>query len=405
MPKQRYFGEYELPPNLYPDNSSVPNPNKWRYRLADGSFVRWRLSVREAISKAIQANEFNAARRKKLSANDSRAKIPHWVERYITYVKLKWPKKAATERWKFNVYYLRAMAREFNETKISQASSRKLASWWDSLTYDQQAYQRSELRRFFHWCITKGATAHNPFSNEDNVASLILRERPHKQRLPILLNEYWRLRTVAIDMGYHHVAVAMHLSLATTMRQSDILELRFDQHIHDDCIRKVINKTSRARPSSWEARMEFTIDGNEILEEALFDAKKLAFSCWDCPYLVCRRPLRLRQHGRFRKGSFHPARVFQSKFQQDFRKVRDASEIWKTVPTGRKPPGFHEIRGLAITELSHDHPISLVQRLANHTNESITKGYMAENNKPWINVQIAQNAKRLKNDYCYSFDD
>lgn len=73
-----------------------------------------------------------------------------------------------------------------------------------------------------------------------------------------------------------------------------------------------------------------------------------------------------------------------------FAAARDASGLFATLPAGRQPPSFHEVRGLAIERMiAAGADVREVQHLAAHTDERITSGYAANHAPEFIAVRMA----------------
>lgn len=75
-----------------------------------------------------------------------------------------------------------------------------------------------------------------------------------------------------------------------------------------------------------------------------------------------------------------------------------ASSRWDDLPDGRTPPTFHEVRGLAIDLLlKAGIDIKDVQKLAAHTDESITSAYTAQHEPDYVDLGVVVTNKMLEN--------
>lgn len=393
MPKPRFFEGTSLPANLYPDQHG--DRNVWRYRRPNGSYARLKMPLHAAIEKAKRANaQTKEIRARKSHAGASRY-LAYWVEQHIDETEVKYPKRYATDRFRFNCYYLRAMAKELNYLTMDALDEMAMETWWDGLTYNQQSYMRAELSRLFALCKRRKVIREGqvPFGKG---FGLMCREKCEKARLPIKLHEFWHLYNLAIERDEYFLATAMKLSFATTMREGDILELMFSRHLctrtledgsEVEVLRKVINKAANSRNDEYEARIEFTVTGNRMLEEAIAECRENAARVFDCTHLIARRPERRRMSDRHRFPA-HWGKVSASLFQEKFRNLAQDSKLWEKIPADRTRPTFHEIRGLAITEMAKTNNVFDVQRLAAHSHPSQTKKYMREQEKPWLNTGV-----------------
>ena len=73
----------------------------------------------------------------------------------------------------------------------------------------------------------------------------------------------------------------------------------------------------------------------------------------------------------------HVCQVTPRRLIEMFAEVRDSTGLYKNLPEGRTPPGFHQIRSLAI-KLAKDAGFSMaaIKENSAHERESTTKGYM-----------------------------
>ncbi len=367
MKKSRMAGGVVLPCNLYPDNNG--NPRIWRYRNDKGSIERWHCEVSEAVSRAISKNERGRRTRKRFKKVE-KLYPEFWVEDYIRFAVSLNPERKSKRSFQCYCYLLRKFAAQFNNTRVKSMTAKSLEPWWMELSHDQQKQRRSELNRLFQHMIKHGATTHNPFTKDDSKPRLITRATPLKRRLPLTSSQFWVIHDSAKELGYYHVCIAMLLSFCTTMRQGDVIELRFDNNLDGSYLRKQINKSTRQRGAAGAARLEFDLELDERLAETVQWAKEMSFANWDCPYLVSHRPKRRTR----RDKSIHPARVRKETLCEHFKQARDATRLWDTHPKSSTPPTFHEIRGLAILELVRKgYSIQEVKNLAAHTDERITR--------------------------------
>ena len=73
-----------------------------------------------------------------------------------------------------------------------------------------------------------------------------------------------------------------------------------------------------------------------------------------------------------------------------FRKARDLTGLWKSVPKGMKPPTFHEIRSLADALAAQaGYQTKQIQLAMAHSDESVTLMYQADHDLPHDNVEVA----------------
>jgi integrase len=344
-----------LPTNLY--NDPKGRPGVYRYRRPDGSYKTVRLPYAKAVDAARSAN----ARREAPEGT-----LVFWVEQYSQWALDQDPARDGKTGWRDRQRQLENFAKEWNHLRPSQMTVPTLSSWWDALTYDQQHNRRSHFSAFFIWALGKGVVKENPFSFRDDVARLIEKKKPMKQRLALSLEEFWLIYEDAAPF----VQVAMLVSLTTTMRIGDVVELRFDDVVNGQLCR-TIKKSVGQRGATAAAHLSWSLTEHEELKRAIGIGRELSMKHRRCPYIVSRPKIRDVASGRLK----HMNQCLPDHVSKGFTKARKAAGVQIDAA---KPASFHEIRGLAISLLLNDgKDMAAVQRLAAHTDPSTTSAYTA----------------------------
>jgi hypothetical protein len=367
-----------LPPNLYNDNRG--RPDRYRYRTPSGSMVAVELPYAEAVALAEKAN----AERSSIPTN--RRSVAYWQREFVEYMESQNPELRHKRGWRDRVRYLETFAADFAAVTPERLDVAFLSAWWDAMTFDQQHNRRPVLSKFFVYMMGQGVARCNPFTNRDDVARLLPKAKPRKSRLPLHERDFWRVHELAPEW----LQDAMIISLATTLRRADVCALRFDAVV-DGELRVTIGKSVGQRGFARASHLAWRLEEHELLRDAINRARERSLRLRRCPYVVATKPARLRT----RAGSDHPYRVPNEALSRAFAAARDASGIWEELPAGRTPPTFHEIRGLAIERLlASGADLRRVQRLAAHTDESVTSGYAANHAPEFELVDLVSPVKR-----------
>lgn len=344
-----------LPPNLY--NDPKGREGVYRYRRPDGSYKTVRLPYARAVEAARQANAKREA---------PEGTLVYWVEQYRQWQIDRDPRIDGKRGWRDRQRQLERFAQEWKHANPRHLTVSSLSEWWDSLTYDQQHNRRSHFSGFFVWAMGKGVTTCNPFSHRDDVAHLVEKKKPAKQRQALTLDDFWAIH----EQAEPHIQIAMMISLTTTMREGDVVGLRFDD-IEDGYLCRTIAKSVGQRGASAAAHLKWSLAEHAGLKESVDQARELSMRHRRCPYIVSRP--RRRASDRLAQGHTHTHQCGPEHISRGFKKARDATGRWP-----ENGPTFHEIRGLAISLLlQQGHDMAAVQRLAAHTDPAITSAYTA----------------------------
>ena len=373
MPAICKFTGLPLPANLI--NDSRGRPNIYRYRKPCGKLEQIEGTYAEVVELA------NLANTKRGTSTQSSASIGFWVARYIEWMEGQNKDIKHKRGWNDRKASLNKFARE-QRIPLRQVSIEELSTWWDALTYDQQHNRRSNYSQFFQWSMSKGVAKSNPFNKSDAVAHLIEKKKPSKRRLPIV-------SMAEFNAIYEHAApeiqIAMMISLTTTMRAGDIVELTFENSISNSQLQKTINKSSNQRGAMAAAHLSWSLAVHIKLAQTIKIARELSLKNRRCPYIVSKRPQRLR----LRKGCAHSHQCISKDLSRGFTAAAEACGLWGDIPGDRTAPTFHEVRGFAIDRLlKAGVDIKQVQKLAAHTDESVTSAYTANHDPVYLDMGI-----------------
>ena len=367
-----------LPPNLYQRTGSTV----YRYKGlsgyktvkdADGSNAEYDLACRIA----------EAANTRRGQLAPSIKTIKYWSDQYIAWMEGQNKKLADKERWRYTRNDLNNFASEFSHININQLRLKDLREWWDKLSYDAQHNRRSAFSKFFQYCINSDVCSINPFSNSDFHPHLMKKPKPEKMRSPLELDQFFEMYESEHIEKYPHVKIAMAIALTTGMRQTDICLLTIKGNVIDNRLCKTIGKSEGQRGMTKASHHGYDLNKHDMLRAAINSARELSLKHKRCPFVLSYHPYRQQPQ---LDSKDHPCQVRPKKLSHDFATVRDLCKI-KGIGD-KKPPTFHEIKGLYIlTSLKH-YSDDQVQKAAAHMDKSTTMAYPANHAPSFEEVEV-----------------
>lgn len=378
----------ELPKNLFLDPRK--KKNIWRYKMPDFSFKQIKGSAEKAMKIANEAN--------RIRAESSRVPYSfHWFrEKYIKWREENAPFLMNKVSWRNRQGTLYSFCEEFSHLKPKDVIKvKQFKGWWGALTYDQQHNRRAELSKFFQYLITEEALTINPFTTADDKPRLTEKGKPKKSRMPMTLDDFWKIYNAAGSLDLECVQLFMGYALITDLRESDILKLRFDEHVKDDRLELTIGKSLQQRGAIQASHHCWTFSNHPIVKHLVNHSRELSLMNQCCPYLISYRP----ETRRISKIKEHKFQLLPRQLIALFSKARDASKVYKNIPANRMPATLHEIKGLSLhiaKEAGED--ITELQQLAAHTNIRVTQAYMAEHKPSFKEVGVVFTKDMIKGD-------
>lgn len=385
-PKQRLFDGQPLPDNLYPD--SRKRAGHWRYRKPDGKYRTFKADTAEAIRLATEANKHRDKAVQLQRKIPDRSSLAFHIARFIDWRKSYDPTLEQKASWRNRCGHMQNFGEDFTHTAIGKITLDALRPWWEALTYHQQHARRAEFNKLFNYLASQGLTPslpYNPFTTADDRPRLMERAKPAVKRQRLRLNAFWAIYNLAPNMGFECLQIAMGASLLTTMRRGDICDIRLDEHITDNRLRKTINKSDAQKRSMGAAHLQWDLTKHPMLQQIINRARELSLQNYRCPYLLSHTPI-IRKVG---KTKTHFAQVTPDRLTKIFAQVRDATGLFKHLDEDQRPT-FHEVRGLASNRLDESgHDIKQVQQLMAHTDERVTRGYQAGHGTQYTDIDIS----------------
>lgn len=399
--KPRFFEGTQLPDFLYPCQHGVEN--RWRYAQANRSMFPFSATLDEAIAFATHMNQQRAAaeEKKRLADKDKGPFCIH-ADKYITGRERRDPSLTKKQSWINRRYGLRHCARWMDERHITPGwvTLANCQEYWDELTGHVQRYRKCEFRLFFSYLAGKDLLRqieHNPFALDMTFPVVEMRAKPGRKRQRLDLPTFVRIHERAGELGYPFLQVAMQISLSTTMRRGDLCSLQTKEHLVGHHLRKQISKSHAmlsdndfaANPSN----LEFDLKSHPILRKAINQARELALKNGACPFVLSHTYIR-KQPGPNRE---HRAQVQPEYLTRAFSEVRDDLGIGKNDAKATRPT-FHEVRALGGHLLEKaGYSTKDIQILMAHTDEKMTRHYLAGHETAWTAVSIALTEDMLTN--------
>jgi hypothetical protein len=194
-----------------------------------------------------------------------------------------------------------------------------------------------------------------------------------------------KIHDAAGELGLVSVQLFMGYALVTDLRESDILKLRFDEHVLEDRLRVVIGKSIEQRGQAQASHHCWSFKKHPLVHSLVRQSRELSMKHHRCPYLISHK----HQARRSSEIKDHPYQLLPRHLITLFDMARDHSGVFRDIPADRAPATIHEIRGLSLA-LAQDagHDITELQHLAAHTDVRVTKVYMAEHKPTYKEVSV-----------------
>lgn len=260
-------------------------------------------------------------------------------------------------------YYLGQIKNRVGSWDITSLTSFDVAQFLKTATDGDRARQliRQQLIELFQTAIQEGL-------RHDNPAALTRRPVAKRRRMRLTEEGY----RAVYEKAAPWLRNAMDLGLLTLQRREDLVSLRWEA---DDGTQLKIEQKKTGK------RLGIAI-GPEL--RALLDR------CRDdvrSPFVIHRRPVRLRPTDRRAAARDHHTQVLPEQLTRAFERARALSGHYAEVGEGSTPPSFHEIRSLGIALYRKaGWPESRIQALAGHEDIEQTEHYLKGHEAPWAAV-------------------
>lgn len=250
----------------------------------------------------------------------------------------------------------------FQKRPIRALSVREMSDSMESLADSSYIKMRQMLIEVFDFALSRGYLPHN-YGNPASV--LATRREPKPKRERLTLDQFKAIHAKAEPW----LQIGMELMLITTLRPSDVVNLKFDQVI-GGALYTEIRKVQRF------LRFELREADQLIIARARDDVLS--------PYIVHRMPLR--KGRRLSKLKTHPTQLTVDQMSRAFSEIRDELQIG-----GEHPPTLYEIRSLA-SWLYQQQGINPRELMA-HTDQDMTDHYIFNRRHEFETVAVGLNVK------------
>ena len=198
--------------------------------------------------------------------------------------------------------------------------------------------------------------------------------------------EFWRIYEEAGRRELYGLQVGMGISLYTTMRRGDVIELRSDRHIVDGFLRRTISKSEQKRGEGKGERLEWELKDHPMLDDLVAKGVEIGkANAWqdvDCPYLVSHLP----DHKRLGRSKTHVSQVLGRRLQVMFDDARDGTGLYFNDP---HPPTFHEIRSLGnVMYKRAGYADEEIQKVMAHSEIAMTHMYQDGHELPHDRIEM-----------------
>lgn len=265
-------------------------------------------------------------------------------------------------------YRLARIEKDLGRRLVANITTQDCAEWLDN-SFDRNAYvkHRGTLVKLFQFAQTKGYRPDNP------AEPTYAHKQQDKTRQRMTLEQYRAL----YDYAPHHMKIAMELGLVLLQGRAEVISMKYTD-VRDGGLFVVRQKSEKHEHS--HLRIELTDQIRDIIQRSRED--NIA-----SPYIVHYRPKRIKEA----EGRTHWSQFTPREFTNQFKKMRDASGIFNSMPTEARPT-FHEIRALgAWLYKKAGFEQQYVQGLMAHATGEMTEHYQSGHEQAWMKVRAELN--------------
>lgn len=379
VPRPRRRNSVDLPANLY-----EPRAGYFVYRNpANGtSHALGRISRREAIAQAIEANHFiekNESIRvvERLHAEKEGGTFGEWLNRFQVILDRR---DLSDNTRKSNKSKLKAIRAEFGDDPMAtlERNVGRWADWLDSIVETGKGRWATALRSTLVDCwreaIAAGKAERNPVEITRVQAAKVQRDR-------LTLDAFRILHATALEMDDLWLARSLEIGLVTAQRREDINAMQFRKRadatawVEGDGLYVIQQKTGNRLILPLDLHLEaLGMSVGDVIERCRSGA---VVSSW------------LIHHNRSIAFASIGDQVHIDTLSRGFKRVRDRatelghSRMWNP---GKEPPTFHELRSLSIRLYTEQFSAEFAQAVAGHKSVDMTNVYRDLRGSEWARV-------------------
>lgn len=334
----------------------------WRNPVTGKEISMGKISRRDAVSQALEANHFIEENYSPVSLLDKlkgteEFTLSAWIKRYSVIFR----RRGLTEKvCKYRDRLLCVIEDKMGDMLLSKIETRHIAGflelWVVQDKLSMAVTMRSLLSDIFREAIVEGCIANNPVTPTRACIPTVKRER-------LELEQYKAIRAAAETLG-PWFGMAMDLALVTGQRREDVAGLRFD-HIVNGRLLITQGKTGMklSLPLDLELR-ELNLKLGTVVDRCRLASR--------AEYMLS---------AGMRKNSADGA-LNADALTKNFVKARNIAGI----DFEANPPTFHEIRSLAGRCYEKEKGKEYAQKLLGHKSEKMTEKYLDTRGKEYVTL-------------------
>lgn len=366
MARSRHKGNKDIPANLYRDNG-----NSWRYRHpVTGKFHAMGTDRNKAFQAARKLNALLIVEEDIFAKVAGRTvNFQIFSEQYLAEKRRKDGRPISENTRHTNQVQLNRLWKVWGNKELDSITLKMVNEYLDSLTPSNSKSVRSLLCNIFDVAVSKGLCPDNP-------ARITLSRYVPKQRKRHTVEGLRIIRSHS-PLWLQN---AIDLSLLTTQRRSDIVEIRWTD-IHDGYIHIAQQKTTDDPMDDFEV-----LDGSGYIRIKIDDElQQVLDRCKSdnvpSPFVIHYVPKRKVKNAK----KEHWTQILPLYLSEEFLRIVKLSNAYPKLE-GRQIPTFHEIRVLAI--FLHKKAGRSAQALAGHSSVKMTEHYESGDEIIWNDVDV-----------------
>lgn len=335
----------------------------WRNPITGQELSLGRISRREAVAQAIEANNYLDQNYIPSALLDRLKAVPEftfdkWLDRY-NIILARRDLKPTTQKIRAN--QLATLRSEFGRRVMEAITTREIAVFLDAYVEDGKRSMavalRSLLLDIFREAVVEGVIERNIVEPTKTPAPEVRRER-------LSFEQFQAIRFAARAMG-GWIENAINLAILTGQRREDISKMKFSD-VKDDRLFVTQGKTGH----KLALPLSLTLQDIDVTLRDVIEACKKDNPSDHMIYSSVRR-------GGRKAGPVAPDAITGS-----FGEARESSGL----KFGANPPSFHEIRSLASRLYEMENGEEFAQRLLGHKNIAMTKKYLDSRGQEFVMV-------------------
>ncbi|WP_413722656.1 tyrosine-type recombinase/integrase [Sodalis sp. RH24] len=335
----------------------------WRNPITGQEFSLGRISRREAVAQAIEANNYLEQNYLPSSLLDRIKEIPdfnlsRWLDRYFIIMDRR---ELKPNTMKVRRNQIATIKEEFGSMPLDSITTRHIANFLEGYIESGKKSMavslRSVLSDIFREAIVAGYLEKNPVDPTRAPTPDVKRER-------LSLDNFQAMRITA-ELSSPWIKNAMDLALSTGQRREDIAKFKFSD-IRENRLFVDQEKTGAKLAIPLDLKLKAV---GMVLGDVIDQCRINNLS----DYLV---------FSNVRRGGRRPGPLTADGLTQAFSGVRDASGVQFSA----NPPSFHEMRSLAGRLYEAEYGEEFAQKLLGHKNLSMTKKYLDARGSEYVMI-------------------